>query len=48
MMLALHEARVEDLQLDPATRAVWNYIQQQQPLQPGEKATFCRFWMAAR
>ncbi|MBD2774821.1 ATP-binding protein [Iningainema tapete] len=46
IMLALHEARVEDLQLDPATGAVWNYIQQQ-PLQPGEKATFCRFWMAA-
>ena len=47
MMLALHEVNTEDLQLDPATQAVWNYIQQQGSLQPGEKATFCRFWMAA-
>lgn len=47
MMLTLDEASLEDLQVDPATQAVWNYIQQQGALQLGEKATFCRFWMAA-
>ncbi len=46
MLLALDSASVEDLQLDPATQAVWNYIQRQTPLQPEEKVSFCRFWMA--
>lgn len=46
MLLALEKATIEDLQIDPATQAVWNYMQHQTPLQPQEKVSFCRFWMA--
>jgi hypothetical protein len=46
MMLALHHASEEDLQIDPAAAAAWNYLQNHAPLRPGEGATLFRFWMA--
>jgi len=36
-----------DRQLDPAIRAVWDYVQTNAPLRAGEVAALCRFWMAA-
>ena len=44
--IALHEATEEQIQSDPAACAVWNYMQQQAPLQSDEGAMFFRFWMA--
>lgn len=46
MMVALHQASLEDLNADPATCAAWHYLQNQAPLRPGEGAILFRFWMA--
>lgn len=46
MLLALHHASAEDLQLDPAAQAAWQYLQRYAPLRPGESATLFRFWMS--
>lgn len=45
-LLSLHRADPADRDLDPATRAAWEYLRRQAPLRPGEKATHFRFWMA--
>lgn len=45
-MVALDQARAEDLEIDPAARAGWGYLQRQARLRPGEVATLFRFWMA--
>ena len=45
-LLALQQTTPEDLQADPAIAAGWRYLQNHGPLQPGEKATFFRFWLA--
>ncbi len=46
MPVALHQASPDDLALDPAARAAWEYLQCHAPLRPGESATHFRFWMA--
>lgn len=46
VMVGLAQASPEDLNTDPATQAVWSYLQQHAPLRPGENATLFRFWMA--
>jgi hypothetical protein len=45
LMVALADARPEDIEADPATRAAWRYLQANAPLRPGEAATHFRFWM---
>jgi hypothetical protein len=45
--VALEQINKEDLELDPAVRSAWHYLQQTTPLRPGERATMFRFWMAA-
>jgi len=45
MMVALDQIKAEDLRRDPAIQAAYNYLQQQAPLRPGEKATYFRFWL---
>lgn len=47
MLLALNRASAEDLQLDPAAQAAWQYLQRHAPLRPGESTTLFRFWMAS-
>lgn len=44
--IALHEATPEQINSDPAACAVWSYMSQYAPLQPGESAMLFRFWMA--
>ncbi len=44
--VALHQAGLEEIQLDPATQVAWNYLQAHTPLRPGEGAVHFRFWMA--
>ncbi len=46
MMVALHQARSEDLSVDPAASSAWHYLQKNAPLRTGEGATLFRFWMA--
>ena len=46
MLLALHQARPEEIADDPATQTAWDYLQREAPLRPREAATFFRFWMA--
>ena len=46
LILALHEARQQDVAADPATRAAWAYLQHHAPLRPGEGAGLVRFWLA--
>jgi hypothetical protein len=46
MLLALHRASPEDLNLDPAAQAAWQYLERCAPLRSGESATLFRFWMA--
>jgi hypothetical protein len=46
MMVALHEVSEADFVTDPALFAASEYLNQQAPLRPGEKATMFRFWMA--
>ncbi len=46
MLLALQRAGAEDLNLDPAAQAAWQYLQSHAPLRPGEIATLFRFWLA--
>ncbi|NDJ19537.1 ATP-binding protein [Myxacorys almedinensis] len=46
MTIALHQASLDDLDADPATRAAWQYLQQYAPLRSGEGAILYRFWMA--
>ncbi len=47
MLLDVQALKLADLQVDPATNTVWNYLQFQPVLLPQEKVTLCRFWMAA-
>jgi len=47
MLLDIQALNLADLQVDPATSTVWNYLQSQPELLPKEKVTLCRFWMAA-
>jgi hypothetical protein len=47
LWLALHEASVEDMNVDPATCTAWQYVQTHAPLRPGEGALYRRFWMAS-
>jgi hypothetical protein len=47
MMVAVNLADAQDLELDPAVRAAWEYLQNNAPLRPGERATLFRYWMAA-
>jgi hypothetical protein len=46
MMVALHQARSEDLRVDPAASSAWHYLSSSAPLRTGEGATLFRFWMA--
>ena len=46
VMVALHQAAVEDLKVDPGAIACWRYLQNHAPLRQGEGATLFRFWMA--
>lgn len=45
MKLALQLADASDLEKDPATRAICQYLVRHAPIRSGEKATFFRFWM---
>jgi hypothetical protein len=44
--LALERATTEDIDADPAARAVWRYLVEHWPLRLGERATLFRFWMS--
>jgi len=44
--IALHEATEEQIESDPASRAIWDYMQRHAPLQAGEGSLIFRFWMA--
>lgn len=46
LMVALHQAKVEDLNADPGAIAAWRYLQNNAPLRKNEGATLFRFWMA--
>ncbi|MFH7028830.1 MAG: ATP-binding protein [Heteroscytonema crispum UTEX LB 1556] len=46
MMVTLHSATQEDLQVDPGAIASWQYLQNNAPLRRNEGATIFRFWMA--
>lgn len=46
IMVALHEATSEDINIDPGAIAAWQYLQNHAPLRPQEGATIFRFWMA--
>lgn len=46
LMVALHQARSEDLNADPGAIAAWRYLQTHAPLRQYEGATLFRFWMA--
>jgi len=46
LMVALHQAKVEDLKADPGAIAAWHYLQNHTPLRQNEGATLFRFWMA--
>ncbi|MDJ0733390.1 MAG: AAA family ATPase [Nostocaceae cyanobacterium] len=46
IMVALHEASLEDIKADPGAIAAWEYLQNYTPLRPQEGATVFRFWMA--
>jgi hypothetical protein len=46
LTLSLEACSPEDRALDPAAAAAWNYLAQNAPLRPGEKASLFRFWMA--
>jgi hypothetical protein len=47
LLIALNLAQLTetDLDIDPASRGAWAYLQRQ-PLRPGETATLFRFWLA--
>jgi hypothetical protein len=47
MFLSLGRIAPADLEVDPAVKASWDYLQNQVPLRSGEVATLFRFWMAA-
>lgn len=46
LMVALHQASIEDLNADPSAIATWRYLQNHSPLRKSEGATLFRFWMA--
>jgi hypothetical protein len=46
MTATLHELGPDMLRVDPAIRAIAEYLQHHTPLRPGERATLFRFWMA--
>ncbi|BAY26714.1 hypothetical protein NIES2100_65300 [Calothrix sp. NIES-2100] len=46
IMVALHEASREEINIDPGAVAAWEYLQKHAPLRPQEGATIFRFWMA--
>lgn len=46
IMVALHEATSEDIDIDSGAIAAWQYLQNHAPLRPQEGATIFRFWMA--
>jgi len=46
LVVALHQANLEDRDADPAAKLAWRYLQERAPLRPGEGATLLRFWMA--
>ena len=43
--LSLDGAPVEALKRDSVAQDAWNYLSDNTPLRPGEKATYFRFWM---
>ncbi|MUL37845.1 AAA family ATPase [Gloeocapsopsis dulcis] len=45
LVVALHQASIEDLQADPGAIACWQYLHHA-PLRSNEGATMFRFWMA--
>lgn len=46
LMVALHQVTHEDIAIDPAVRAVTDFLRQNAPLRVGEPATLFRFWLA--
>lgn len=46
IMVALHQANLDDLKVDPTTSVTYHYLQRQAPLRSGEGAVLFRFWMA--
>jgi hypothetical protein len=45
-ILDLGVADASDLEIDPGARAAWDYLKNNAPLRPGERASLFRFWMA--
>jgi hypothetical protein len=45
--LSLDKLEEAEIERDPATAAVWRWLQREAPLRPGETATLFRFWMAS-
>ncbi len=43
--LSFSQAQPQDLLLDPATRAAWEFLQRSAPLRQGEEVLYFRFWM---
>ncbi len=46
LMVALHQANREDIEIDAGALSCWQYLQNQAPLRPQEGASIFRFWMA--
>ncbi|NOK59582.1 MAG: ATP-binding protein [Chloroflexi bacterium AL-W] len=46
MQLGLQQIEATERQMDPATRAAWQHLEQHAPLRQGEQATLFRCWMA--
>jgi hypothetical protein len=46
LMVALHQASSEDIEVDAGALNCWNYLHKQAPLRPQEGASIFRFWMA--
>jgi energy-coupling factor transporter ATP-binding protein EcfA2 len=42
-LIRLHDATAQDLAADPAAAAMWDHVQRQTPVAPGEMVTACRF-----
>jgi hypothetical protein len=47
LMIPLNGVSQNDIEVDPAVRSAWRYLQNHAPLRVGEIATLFRFWMAS-
>ncbi len=46
LLISLGEVSQNDIEVDPAVKSTWRYLQNHAPLRVGEVATLFRFWMA--